>query len=188
MKIKYSLKEHFVRTIIFYLLALAIIPLLCSYSILLKTKPKATQRFAFFSELNYVDESSFKRKLFDVLPEDLQIDTYMSSPSDSLFTTSLSSYGLNSDICLLSKTTLDKLTSIEFLDLTNTTWDKESNYHFKDYSIGVLYKDNTQFIFPESDEQYYLLALRKSVHLNGLVDSGKTDQVNRVLEYLTSNG
>ena len=188
MKIRYNLKNHISRTIIYYLVALVIIPLICSYVIFVKNKPKDTKRFSIFSEVTYVDDGLFKQKLFDILPEDLEIDLYDMNRNDNLFNTYFSSYGLNSDICLLSKTTLDKFETIDFVDLTTTKWDKESNYHFKDYSIGILYENNTIFNIPESGETYYLLTLKNSVHLKGIREDSKTDQVNRVLEFLTNNG
>ena len=145
MKIKYSVKNHISRSFIYYILAVIIVPLLCSYLIIIKNKPKATQRFSIFSEISYVDDGLFRQTLFDVLPEDLEINLYDMDRNDNLFNTYFSSYGLNSDICLLSKTTLDKFETIDFMDLTNTKWDLNDNYHFEDYSIGILYKDNTYF-------------------------------------------
>ena len=55
---------------------MVLIPLVCSYIIFLKNKPKAAQRFSIFSEVTYVDDGLFKQKLFEVLPEDLEIDLY----------------------------------------------------------------------------------------------------------------
>ena len=188
MKIKYSVKNHISRSFIYYILAVIIVPLLCSYLIIIKNKPKATQRFSIFSEISYVDDGLFRQTLFDVLPEDLEINLYDMDRNDNLFNTYFSSYGLNSDICLLSKTTLDKFETIDFMDLTNTKWDLNDNYHFEDYSIGILYKDNTYFNIPDNDEQYYLLTLKKSVHLQGIKEESKTDQVNRVWEHLLNNG
>ena len=187
MKVKYNLKHHISRTFIYYLVLVIIVPLFCSYLILIKNKPKAIERFSFFSEVTCVDDGLFKQQLSDVLPEDLKIDLYDIDKNDSLFNTYLSSYGLNSDVCLLSKTTLDKFTSINFADLTNSSWNKETNYHFEDYSIGILYKDNAVFNFPDNDETYYLLALKNSVHLKGIVSDSKTDQVNRVWDFLINH-
>ena len=184
MKIRYNLKSHLSHTFIYYLVSLVLIPLVCSYIIFLKNKPKAAQRFSIFSEVTYVDDGLFKQKLFEVLPEDLEIDLYDMNRNDNLFNTYFSSYGLNSDICLLSKTTLDRFETIDFVDLTNSKWNKDNNYQFKDYSIGVLYEDNTYFNFSD----YYLLALKNSVHLKGIMEDSKTDQVNRVWEFLTNNG
>ena len=188
MKIKYNLKNHISNTFIYYLLAVILVPLLCSYLIFIKNKPKATERFSFFSEVTYVDEGEFKQSLFNILPEDLQIDLYDMDKDDNLFRTYFSSYGLNSDVCLLSKTTLDKFQTIDFVNLTSTKWDKEDNYHFEDYSIGVHIVNMEYFNVSDTDETYYLLALKKSVHLNGIVENSKTDQVDRVLEYLVNNG
>ena len=188
MKIKYNLKNHISSTFIFYLLSVLIVPLLCSYLIFIKNKPKATQRFSFFSEVSFVDEGEFKQSLFNILPEDLEIDLYDMDRNDNVFNTYFSSYGLNSDICLLSKTTLDKFETIDFVNLSNTRWDKEDNYHFGDYSIGVHYVNMTPFNVIDKEETYYLLAMKKSVHLNGILENSKTDQVDRVLEYLINNG
>lgn len=188
MVIKYSFKNRVSHMFIFYIIAIILIPIFCSYLIMLKTRPKDIERFSFFSELNYVDDGLFKQQLFDVLNEDLEINIYDMNKNDRLFNSYFSSYGLNSDICLLSKSTLDSFTSIDFVDLTGTKWDNDTNYRFNEYSVGIFYNDDSRFNIIDKEEKYYLLALKSSVHLKGILNESKTDQVNRVLEYLTYNG
>ena len=186
MKIRFSFKNHLSHSIFVYLGALIVVPLLCSYSILLKTRPKDYERFSFFSEALFVNDGSFKDKLFKVLPEDLVIDLYDMERSDRTFKSYLSSHGLNSDICLLSETTLSNFKTIPFLDLTNTSWNKEDNYKIENYSLGIKCKSTLDTLFTFKDETYYLCVVKSSVHLKGLKKNSTTNQVNRVLEYLTT--
>ena len=190
MKTRFSVKNHISQAFLLYIGAVGLTVLACSYSVMLKTRPKDYERFSFFLEGDYVSEGIFKEKMMKVLPEDLVIDLYNIESSDRTFNSYFSACGLNSDICLLSKTTLDKFKTIEFLNLKETVWDKEDNYIFHDYSIGVKAhsKDGEElkdFFTFESDD-YYLLVLKSSVHLKGIAKKGRTNQVNRVLEYLTT--
>lgn len=191
MKIKFPFKNHFSRYLFVYLAAFIATPLVCSYSIQIKNRPKDYERFTFFSDVTLKESGVFKDQLFKVLPEDLEIELYDIDASDNIFNTYLSAYGYNSDICLLSETTISKFTSIPFLDLKDTTWNKDDNYVFQSYSIGVLChnKDGEELknVFNFKDDNYYLFVVNTSVHLKGLKSGGLTDQVNRVLEYLTSN-
>ena len=191
MKTRFSVKNHLSHAFLLYIGAVGLTVLACSYAVMLKTRPKAYERFSFFLEGEYVNSGLFQEEMLKVLPEDLVVDLYSMESSDRTFNTYFSAYGLKSDICLLSKTTLDKFKTIEFLNMKDTAWDLPDNYIFHDtYSIGVHAhtKDgeelNNYFTF-ESDD-YYLLVLRTSVHLKGLAKGGQTDQVNRVLEYLTT--
>ena len=190
MKTRFSIRNHLSHTFLIYIAAIGATVLACSYSIMLKTRPKDIERFSFFLEGEYVKQGYYQEQMMKVLPEDLVVDLYNIEGDDKSFNSYFSSYGLNSDICLLSKTTLDKFATVKFLDLKDTIWDKEDNYIFKDYSIGVKChsKDgeelNDFFTFGEDD--YYLLVLKSSVHTKGLAKSGKTNQVNRVLEFLTT--
>ena len=189
MKTRFSLKNHLANSLFVYIAAIAITVFICSYSILLKTKPKDYQRFSIFSEVQYVNEGAFKDKLLkEVIPEDLIVDLYHTDRNDNTFGTMFSAYGLNSDICLLSKTTLSTFKDMQFLNLKNTSWDKEDNYVFEDYSVGILcHKNNEEQLneyFTFGNDDYYLLVLRNSVHLKELTNNGKTNQVNCVLEYL----
>lgn len=186
MKIRFSFKNHISHAIFVYLSALIVVPLICSYSILLKTKPKDYERFSFFSEALYVNDGMFKDELFKILPEDLVIDLYDMDRSDRTFNSYLSSHGLNSDICLLSETTISKFETIPFLNLSNTSWDKEDNYKKEDYSFGIKCQQALDSIFTFKEETYYLCVVKSSVHLKGIKKNGQTDQVNRVLEYLTT--
>lgn len=192
MKIKYSFKNHLVNRFYVYIGALIIVPLLCSYSILQKTSPKDFERFSVFIDTEYKDEGLFKDYLFTELKEDLVIDTYEMKRTDSLFNTYFSSYGLNSDICILSKTTLDRFETVYFLDLKETTFDKANNYQFKNYSIGVLCHQNgsdtlNEYIdFSVLDDDYYITVSKNSVHLKELTNSGKTNQISRILTKLTN--
>lgn len=193
MKTRFSFKNHLVSTFFIYLAAIAVTIFVCSYSILLKTKPKDYQRFSIFSEVEFVNEGVFKDKfLKEVVPEDLVVDLYCTSKNDKSFNTMFSAYGLNSDICVLSKTTLASFNDIQFLNLKNTIWDKEDNYIFGEYSVGVLCHKNEEEqlkeFFAFGNDDYYLFVLRNSVHIKGLSNDGKTDQVNRVLEFLINNG
>ena len=135
------------------------------------------------------DEGKLQEELFNVLPEDLQIDLYSMERKDNLFKTYLSSYGMSSDICLLSKTTLSEFTTNKFVNLKNTKWDKEDNFYINENSVGVLYHKkgdetpNTYFDFSKADDDYYWVVLNTSVHLNGLTANSKTDQANRILEH-----
>ena len=191
MKTRFSFKNHISRFFFVYIAAIAGTSVLCSYTVLLKTRPKDYERFAIFSEVSYVKEGAFKDELFKTIPEDLQINLYTIETKDDLFNTYFSAYGLNSDICVLSKTTLEKFKTIEFLDLRNTSWDLPDNYIYNNnYSIGIKChakeSEELNSVFAFGNDDYYFVILRNSVHLRGLVNNSKTDQVNRVLEYLTT--
>ena len=191
MKIKYPLKNHVFNRFYIYLAALIVIPIICTYSIFQKTKPKDYERFSIFADIEFKNDGAFKDYLFTELKEDLVIDIYESNRDDTLFNTYFSSYGLNSDICILSKKTLDKFESINFVDLTGTDFDNPDNYYFKEASIGVLYhqKDSTtgnEYInFPIAEDDYYITINKNSVHLKGITTTGLTDQVYRVINLLT---
>lgn len=187
MKIRFSFKNHLSHSFFFYLIALVAVPLVCSYSIQIKTRPKDYERFSFFSEATLINENSLNNQLLEVLPEDLLIELYDMDRSDRTFKTYLSSYGLNSDICLLSETTLAEFETIPFLDLKETVWESEDNYVISNLSVGVLInKETLSSLFNFKNEKYYLCVIKTSVHLKGLKQDGQTDQVNRVLEYLTT--
>ena len=189
MNIKFSFKQHIAQKFFVYLVPLVVIPIICTYSIHLKTRPKDFERFTIFTELEYKDEGKLEEELFGVLIEDLQIDLYSMEKKDNLFDTYLSSYGMSSDICLLSKATLNEFKENKFVNLKNTKWDKQDNFYFNENSVGVLYHKkgdetpNTYFDFTKADDDYYWVVLKTSVHLNGLIENSKTDQANRVLEY-----
>ena len=189
MNVKFSFKQHIAQKFFVYLVPLVVIPIVCTYSIHLKTRPKDFERFTLFTELEYKDEGKLQEELFNVLPEDLQIDLYSMERKDNLFKTYLSSYGMSSDICLLSKTTLSEFTTNKFVNLKNTKWDKEDNFYINENSVGVLYHKkgdetpNTYFDFSKADDDYYWVVLNTSVHLNGLTANSKTDQANRILEH-----
>lgn len=189
MNIKFSFKQHIAQKFFVYLVPLVVIPIICTYSIHLKTRPKDFERFTIFTELEYQDEGKLEEELFGVLPEDLQIDLYSMEKKDNLFDTYLSSYGMSSDICLLSKTTLSEFKENKFVNLKNTKWDKQDNFYFSENSVGVLYHKkgdetpNTYFDFSKADDDYYWVVLKTSVHLNGLIENSNTDQANRVLEF-----
>lgn len=189
MKTRFSFKNHFSSTFFIYIAAIVVTSIVCSYSVLLKTRPKDYETFSFFSEINFVQEGVFKDQMLRELPEDILINIYTIETKEDVFNTYFSAYGLNSDICILSKTTLDKFQTIQFLDLRNTIWDLPDNYHFsEEYSIGVRChpkgSDKLNNVLSFGDDDYYFVVIRNSVHLNGLVNNSKTDQVNRVLKYL----
>lgn len=192
MKIKYSFKSHFVNRFYVYVGALLLVPLICSYSIYQKTNPKDTERFSVFSDVELKDEGLFKDFLFTELKEDLVIDTFEMKRTDSLFSTYFSSYGLNSDICILSKETMDKFETVYFLNLKGTNFDKKSNYYFGEYSLGVLCHEkgsntlNEYFDFAALDDDYYITVNKNSVHLKELTNNGKTNQISRILTKLTN--
>lgn len=189
MKLNFSFKQHIAQKFFVYLVPLVVIPVICTYSIHLKTRPKAIERFSIFTEVEYKDEGLLQEDLFKVVPEDLQIDLYSMERNDRLFNTYLSTYGHSSDMCLLSKTTLSEYKSVDFIDLTGTKWDTPDNYHFNDYSIGIPYHkngeatDNNYFDFESTTDDYYWVIMNTSVHLNGLKEESKTDQVVRILEH-----
>ena len=189
MNVKFSFKQHIAQKFFVYLVPLVVIPIICTYSIHLKTRPKDIERFSLFTEIEYKDEGKLQEELFSVVPEDLQIDLYSMERKDNLFKTYLSSYGMSSDICLLSKTTLNEFASISFVNLKNTKWDRKDNFYFNENSIGILYHKKGEetpdayFDFSKADDDYYWVVLNTSVHLNGLVENSKTDQVNRILEH-----
>ncbi len=189
MKTKFSFKNHISNTFFIYIAAVAITVLGCCYGIMLKTNPKDYEKFSIFTEVNFINEVEFRNRMSGLLPEDKIINLYFSDVNDQSYNVYFSSYGLTSDICLLSKTTLDKFESIQFLNLKNTKWDLSNNYYFETYSIGVKChsKDNEELkdYFAFNNDDYYLLVLKSSVHLDGIA-SGKTNQVDRVLEYITS--
>lgn len=189
MKTRFSFKNHLSRFFFVYIAAIAVTSIVCSYTVLLKTRPKDYETFSIFSEASFVKEGAFKDEMLKELPEDLLINLYTIETKDDVFNTYFSAYGLNSDICVLSKTTLDKFKTIQFLDLRNTVWDLPDNYHFStDYSIGIkCHPKGSEIlnnVFTFGDDDYYFVVIRNSVHLKGLVNTSKTDQVNRVLEYL----
>ena len=189
MKTRFSFKNHLPRFFFVYIGAIAVTSIVCSYAVLLKTRPKDYETFSFFSEVNFVKEGAFKDQMLKELPEDLLINLYTIETKDDVFNSYFSAYGLNSDICVLSKTTLDKFKTIKFLDLRNTAWDLPDNYLFSsEYSIGVKChskgSDKLNSVFTFDDDDYYFTVIRDSVHLKGLANNSKTDQVNRVLEYL----
>ena len=189
MNVKFSFKQHIAQKFFVYLVPLVVVPIICTYSIHLKTRPKDVERLSLFAELEYKNEGKLEEELFNVLPEDLQIDLYSMERKDNLFKTYLSSYGLTSDICLLSKTTLSEFETNKFVNLKDTKWDREDNFYIKENSVGVLYHKkgdetpNTYFDFSKADDDYYWVVLNTSVHLNGLTENSKTDQANRILEY-----
>ena len=186
MKTRFSFKNHLSHYFFVYALLIVASTLVCSFSINLKTKPKSYEQFSFFSEVNFVNEGNFKQKLSSVVPEDLEINLYSTSKNDKAFNYYFSAYGLNSDICLLSKSLLEQFTSIQFLNLKGTAWEKTDNYIFGEYSIGIKCQEGLKQYFTFADDDYYLLVMKNSVHLKGLNNSGLTDQVNRVLEYITA--
>ena len=193
MKIKYSFKNHLSNRFYLYIGAIILVPFLCSYSILLKTRPKDVERFSVFCDVELKDEGLFKDYLFSELQEDLVIDTYEMSRKDNLFNTYFSSYGLNSDICILSKESMDRFETVYFLDLKGSEFESQTNYCFKESNIGVLCHEkgstklNEYFDFANLDDDYYITVSKKSVHLKELTNNGKTNQIARVLRLLTQN-
>ena len=193
MKIKYSFKNHLSNRFYLYIGAIVLVPLLCSYSILQITRPKDVERFSIFCDVEFKNEGLFKDYLFTELKEDLVIDTYEMSRKDNLFNTYFSSYGLNSDICILSKESMDRFETVYFLDLKGSEFESQTNYYFKEYSIGVLCHENGSgklneyFNFENLDDDYYITVSKKSVHLKELTNEGKTNQIARVLRLLTKN-
>ena len=171
MKIKYSLKNHIANRFYIYLGALLLVPLLCSYTVLQMTKPKENERFSLFVDVELKNEGLLKDHLLDELKEDLVIDAYEMSRNDNLFNTYFSSYGLNSDICILSKETMDKFNTMYFLNLEGTVFDNADNYHFGNYSIGIPCHQkgsielNEYFDFQSLDDDYYIAVSKDSVHL-----------------------
>ena len=192
MKIKYPFKNHFATYFFVYFGALVALPILCTYTVLQKTKPKNYERFSVFSDIEFVDSGVFKDYLFSELKEDLVIDTYDINRNDNLFNSYFSSYGLNCDICILSKTTLDKFTSVDFFNLNNTIYEQESGYIFKDICVGILchQKESTDlneyFNFSLADDDYYITINKNSVHLKGIIEDSLTNQVSRVINLLTN--
>ena len=187
MKTRFSLKNHLSHSFLLYIVSFLAVLLVCSYAIQLKTRPKDYERFSFFSEATLVNDNKFNNQLSKVLPEDLVIDLYDMNRSNKTFKSYLSAHGLNSDICLLSETTLAEFKTIPFLDLKETVWDSHDNFVIGDLSVGILAnKDNLTDLFNFNEDNYYLCAIKTSVHLKGLKKGGQTNQVNRVLEYLTT--
>ena len=187
MKTRFSLKNHLSHSFLLYIVSFLVVLLICSYAIQIKTRPKDHEKFSFFSEATLVDGSKFNNQLSKVLPEDLVIDLYDMDRNDRTFKSYLSAHGLNSDICLLSETTIAEFKTIPFLDLKETVWDSVDNYILSDLSVGIpANKEKLADIFNFNEENYYLCVIKSSVHLKGLKKGGQTDQVNRVLEYLTT--
>ena len=87
MNIKFSFKQHIAQKFFVYLVPLVVIPIICTYSIHLKTRPKDFERFTIYTELEYKDEGKLEEELFGVLIEDLQIDLYSMEKKDNLFDT-----------------------------------------------------------------------------------------------------
>lgn len=187
MKTRFSLKNHLSHSFLLYIVSFLVVLLICSYAIQIKTRPKDYEKFSFFSEATLVDDSKFNNQLSKVLPEDLVIDLYDMDRNDKTFKSYLSAHGLNSDICLLSEATIAEFKTIPFLDLKETVWDSVDNYILSDLSVGIpANKEKLTDIFNFNEENYYLCVIKSSVHLKGLKKGGQTDQVNRVLEYLTT--
>ena len=187
MKARFSFKNHLSHSFLIYIVSFLAVLLVCSYAIQLKTRPKDYERFSFFSEATLVSENKINNQFSKVLPEDLLIEFYDMDRNDKTFKTYLSSHGLNSDICLLSETTLSEFKTIPFLDLKETTWDSSDNYVISDYSVGIpTNKERLADLFNFNEDNYYLCVIKTSVHLKGLKKNGQTDQVNRILEYLTT--
>ena len=191
MKIKYPFKNHLANSFFIYFGVLVVVPVLCTYAVLQRIKPKDYERFSVFSDIEFANSGLFKDYLFTELKEDLVIDTYDMNRNENLFNSYFSSYGLNSDICILSKTTLDKFESVDFVNLNDTIYEQEDSYRFKDICIGVLchQKESTKlkeyFNFSIADDDYYITINKNSVHLKEITSSGLTDQVARVINLLT---
>lgn len=176
-----------------YIAAVIAIPIICSYAIILKNKPKDYEVFSFFSDIEISNDDAFNNVFKETLPEDLEFNIFSCNRTDKNFTTFVSAYGLTSDLVMLSKTTLDSLTQWDFLVLDDVNkWDLPTNYKFYDKSVAVLaHVKNSEklsrfFDFSNLDDDYYFAVGKNSVHTKLFTGVGKTDQVDRILEKLTS--
>lgn len=193
MKTRFNFSRHIRDCFAYYLLALIVTPILVTYFVQLKTNPKDYEKFTVFVGSTYKDEYAFKKYLLKILPEDLDIYFYHCEESDSTFLTQVTSRAYNSDLTILSTTGINRVTDLEFLDLSSSSkYSFEPNYKREESIYGLTLKNSSKnllsdYINYNNEETYHAFIPKKSVHLKGIVDdSGKTDQVSRVLNEVFS--
>ena len=73
MKTRFSFKNHLSHTFFIYIAAIAVTSLGCSYGIMLKTNPKDFEKFSIFTEASFINETSFRNQMNDVLPDNVDL-------------------------------------------------------------------------------------------------------------------
>lgn len=187
MKIKFDVKKHLLKDFPIYLLVIVSIPIITSYAIELKNKPKDYEIFTFVSGANLTNKntlSTLVRNTGQIKEINISAFTY----NEYFFNTVQANFSI-ADIIILPKTYNDKEVVdnnllANFLPLVEDEFYNDTNYIVDGVHYGInINKLSEQFSFAKCD--YYLYIMKNSVHVNHWNNSSKTDIVYTVLkEYL----
>ena len=164
---------------------------------------KSYEKIVFFSEAGFFKEKDFEDKILERFQDEiLQVTVYDYSSKEPYLGTLYESYGARSDFLILSEKnllTVDKFISDNFINLDDNflksndnnydyfTYDtlkyglKVYDYENSDYNEKYKFLDWIEF---DGNDNYYLLANKKSVNFNLNEEEKTTDNGYQVFDYL----
>ena len=193
MKSKFNFFKHLMDRFYVYIIFIVLVPIIVTYSISLKTRPKDYESFSIFTETDLVKSKEETESYFKaVLSEDKVVKVNSWTKLDnSTFSIMLNSQGKLSDLVILSSSTLETMTKFDYISLNDTNeYYSDTNfvYHSNNNHYGIRLHDNElnylSDYFNFLDDTYFIFINKNSVHLKGFIEESKTDQVKRVLDFI----
>ena len=188
-KINFSFKNHFIHRIYLYIIAVLVIPAIVTYGVILKTNPKAEEIFTVFIEANIKDEDGLKSFIKEHTNRDnKEIIIYSSLSSMNTYEIIYQTQGLDSDILILSDNAFKNDNSSNYVELKeDNAFYKDTNKMVNDKHFGIeIYNQGegylADYIKYNEDNNYYVFINNGSVHTTHFSDSGKTEQIYKLLE------
>ena len=186
MKIKFNLKNHIAHRIYIYLIILVALPIIVSSAILLKTNPKATEKYSLFVGAYLKPESTLKQKVSNYLEEfdNKEINIFAMDYYDNNFNLHYAAQGLNSDAYILPLKAMEEMDKsvLAIFESTNEFY-ADSNYiddEGNHYGIEITnqFVDDIRY----KEEKYYICIRKDSIHSLKFNDSSKDDQTYVLLK------
>ena len=186
MKIKFNLKNHIAHRIYIYLIILVALPIIVSSAILLKTNPKATEKYSLFVGAYLKPESTLKVKVTKYLKEfdNKEINIFAMDYYDSSFNLHYAAQGMNSDAYILPLKAMQEMDKSVLAILeegnefySSTNYIDEDGHH---YGIEIINQFNDDIRY--QDEKYYVCVRKDSVHSLRFNESAKDEQTYVLLK------
>ncbi len=197
MNYKFPYKAHFQKNIWIYIGLVALLTM--GYVFLVKGKSalKKYQKFNVFVTSTKVDSDSLRAKVKQYVDEEVVEEVVINNVNPSLtsYYTMYSTFGLeDADVLIMEKNAIyESDLKSHFLSFASSSpFYNESNYVYDGVNYGLsIYKDKhghlSDFISYDEDGEYYLFVNKKSEHLNGLEEGGKSASVLSFLNGVYGN-
>jgi len=186
MKIRFSFKKSFLHRIYFYICFGVLIPLLLCGAIELRTTPMKNERFTIFLAADLKPESTLSSSIGNYLKDykNKQVNFDACDPQNSFFSAHYGSYGLLSDVLILTPKALDQVDKGLFIEIPSSNeFYSPTNYIDENQKHLGIYFGNGKTCPWQNDvdykeENYYIFVNINTVHGQYFQDDYQDDQVS----------